>query len=93
VGSLVVEVRDEAFDWNDGRFALESSAEGASCRRTTASPDIVLSVNDLGALYLGGNSFAALARAGRVHELVPGAVARGDAMFRSAPAPWNPTIF
>src|SRR5947207_8050128 len=29
-GSVVLEVRDEAYEWNDGRFALESGPDGAS---------------------------------------------------------------
>ena len=47
--------------WNDARFVLEGGPDGASCRRTSANADLALSVADLGALYLGGNSFTALA--------------------------------
>ena len=47
----------------------------------------------LGAVYLGGNSFSSLARAGRVVEARPGALRRADAMFAWDPAPWCPAIF
>jgi predicted acetyltransferase len=92
-GSIVLEVRDEACEWNDGRFILQGGPDGANVAATTASPELALSVADLGALYLGGNTFAALARAGRMLELAPNAITRADAMFRSDLAPWNPTIF
>ena len=43
-GSLVLEVRDELCPWNDGTFRLEWSAEGATCRASSSSPDLALSV-------------------------------------------------
>ena len=42
---------------------------------------------------LGGNSWATLAEAGEVDEHTPGAVARADAMFATAPAPATLTWF
>jgi hypothetical protein len=50
-------------------------------------------VADLGAAYLGGVRFATLARAGRVTELTPDALARADTLFTSEPAPWCATPF
>ena len=47
----------------------------------------------LGSVYLGGVSFAELAQARRIEELVEGAVARADAMFRWPLHPWCPEIF
>jgi len=50
-------------------------------------------LNVLGSTYLGGWSFDALQRAGRVEELSPGAVERADALFRTPQQPWCPEIF
>jgi len=47
----------------------------------------------LGAALLGGVSFAALGRAGRVEELEEGAIARADSLFRWDRHPWCPEIF
>jgi hypothetical protein len=47
----------------------------------------------LGAVYLGGTSFASLAAAGSVREVVPGSVARADVMFAVKPLPYLTTNF
>jgi predicted acetyltransferase len=61
--------------------------------RTDAAADLALDVTALGSVYLGGFSFADLARALRVEELTGGAVARADALFRTSVAPWCAEIF
>ena len=83
---LVLEVADEFCEWNEGRYGLDGSTTGAA-------PDLRLTAEALGAVYLGGFSFADLARAGRVEELTGGAVARADALFRADRKPWCPEIF
>lgn len=85
-GELVLEVSDAFCPWNDGRWTLDGS-------RTTAAPDLRLQVDALGCAYLGGFTFADLARAGRVEEAKPGALARADALFRTDLKPWCPEIF
>lgn len=67
--------------------------DGAHLATTSASPDPRLHAEDLGATYRGGASFNQLARAGRVEELAPNAVARADALFRTPAAPWTPDAF
>jgi predicted acetyltransferase len=67
------------------------AAEGAA--RTDAEADLALDVSGLGTVYLGGFSFADLARAARLEELRPGGVERADALFRTDRAPWCPEIF
>ena len=89
-GRLVMEVRDEFCPWNDGVYELEGGESYASCRRTGSEPDLALSVSDLAAAYLGAVGFTTLARAGRVEERTPGALAVADAMFRTGLAPWAP---
>jgi predicted acetyltransferase len=87
-GRVVVEVHDPFCPWNEGRFALEGGPDGAACAATTEEPDLVATVNEVAAAYLGGPTFRQLQRAGRVSEERPGALARADAMFGWDPAPW-----
>jgi predicted acetyltransferase len=92
-GHVVFEVRDAFCPWNEGRYELDGGPEGGSCRPTDEAADLVLTVNDLGAAYLGGPSFRQLHRAGRVDEERPGALSQADAMFGWDPAPWCPLHF
>jgi predicted acetyltransferase len=92
-GRVVLEVRDAFCNWNDGRYQLDAGPDGASCRPTGDPADLVLTVNELAAAYLGGATLLQLHRAGRVHEERPGALALADAMFRWDPAPWCPLFF
>jgi predicted acetyltransferase len=84
--SLVLEVRDEFCPWNEGRYR---TGEG----RVDEAPDIVLSAADLASAYLGGVDVYALAAAGRIEERTAGAVARADALFRTALPPFCPEVF
>ncbi len=88
-GELVLELTDAFCPWNKGRWRL---ADGAAAR-TDAEPDLRLDVRALGSAYLGGFTFAELARAGWVEEAREGALARADALFRSDVHPWCPEIF
>jgi predicted acetyltransferase len=90
---VVLEVSDPFCPWNEGRWRLLGDAKGASCERTTAHADLALSVRELGSVFLGGYSLAALARAGRVQELREGALAEASTAFLSDVAPWLPHGF
>ncbi|MGO4755272.1 sterol carrier protein domain-containing protein, partial [Streptomyces sp. 2MCAF27] len=90
---VVLEVTDAFCPWNEGRWRLTGDAKGASCERTSDEPGLRLDVRELGAAYLGGTSLSALAGAGRVQELRPGALAEASAAFRSDVAPWLPHTF
>jgi predicted acetyltransferase len=85
-GDVVLEVSDAFCPWNDGRYGRDGS-------RTTASPDLRVSVDALGCVYLGGFTFSDLLRAGRVEEVRKDAIARADALFRTDRKPWCPEIF
>ena len=88
-GRVTIGVEDHFCPWNEGTFSLEVDEGGnGSCASTEQEPDLVSRVNDLGATFLGGSTFAQLAAAGHVQELVPGSVARADQMFGHGPAPW-----
>ncbi|MFE9807783.1 GNAT family N-acetyltransferase [Streptomyces sp. NPDC005548] len=90
---VVLEVEDSFGPWNEGRWRLTGDAKGASCVRTGDSPDLALSVRELGAAYLGGVPLASLAAAGRVRELRQGALAEASMAFTSVVAPWLPHGF
>jgi predicted acetyltransferase len=90
---VVLEVGDAFCPWNEGRWRLTGDAAGARCERTGDAPDLALSVRELGSAYLGGSTLAALAGAGRVRELRPGALAEASAAFRAPCAPWLPHGF
>ncbi|MFE3828789.1 GNAT family N-acetyltransferase [Streptomyces sp. NPDC059092] len=90
---VVLEVTDTFCPWNEGRWRLSGDSKGATCARTADAPDLVLSVNDLGAVYLGGTSLTALAGAGRVREMRAGALDEASVAFGSDVAPWLPHGF
>jgi predicted acetyltransferase len=94
-GSLVLEVRDSLRPDGDadGRFALTGGPHGATAGATTADPELVMDIASLSAAWLGGVPFSTLARAGRIDEVVAGALARADAMFASSPLPLAMTWF
>ena len=92
-GTLVLELKDALCPWNQGRFRIESTIEGANCLPTTARADLALDIGDLAAVYMGANRFQTLLRAGRVDELTPKAASRADALFSSDRVSWCPTHF
>ncbi|HLX20468.1 MAG TPA: GNAT family N-acetyltransferase [Gaiellaceae bacterium] len=88
-GAVVFEVADSFCPWNEGRWKLE----GGTASRTEEPAEIALDVDALGSAYLGAVSFAQLRESLRLEELVPGSVARADAVFGWRPLPWCPEIF
>ena len=92
-GTIVLEVRDEFMPDAGGRFRLTAKGGQGAVERTTDAAEMALDASDLGAVYLGGFSFADLARAGRTDGLVSGARARADAIFYSPAPAWCPQTF
>jgi predicted acetyltransferase len=92
-GRLVLEVRDDLCSWNQGCFELEASPEGATCRPSTASPDLTVTVAGLASAYLGAASLTRLSQAGLVEERNTGALLRADRLFATRLAPWTPCGF
>jgi predicted acetyltransferase len=88
-GSVVIDVIDEFCPWNAGCWLVGS--EGVE--RTDDAPGLRCDVSALGSVYLGGFTWSQLARALRVQELLPGAIAHADAIFQAGKAPWCPEIF
>ncbi|MFD9123655.1 GNAT family N-acetyltransferase [Kitasatospora sp. NPDC059571] len=92
---VVLEVADAFCPWNAGRWRLRCAGPGgaATCRRTEDAAGLALDVRDLGAVFLGGTTLAALAAAGRVVELRAGELAPASRAFASDVAPWLPHGF
>jgi predicted acetyltransferase len=90
---LVIEVRDEFCPWNTGRWRLAGHPAGGYCGRTDLDPDLVLGIEELSAVYLGGTSLAGLQAAGRVTEVSPGAVTLAATAFGWPVTPWCPDEF
>ncbi|MFG2096375.1 GNAT family N-acetyltransferase [Streptomyces sp. NPDC048612] len=90
---VVLEVTDPFCPWNEGRWRLTGDGTGAVCAPTTDPAGLALSVRELGSAYLGGFTLTALAAAGRVRELRPGALAAASVAFGSEVAPWLPHGF
>lgn len=79
---LVLDVVDERISSNHGRWHLTGSADKAACVATDEPADLVVDIRALGAAYLGSSTLSALAAAGRVTELRPGALAAATTAFR-----------
>jgi predicted acetyltransferase len=92
---LVIEVIDDILPGNAGRWRLQASgpASPARCERTTATADVALPVQALGATYLGGTRLGTFAAAGLAAERRSGALAGLSTALSWDPAPWCPTIF
>jgi len=88
-GSVVIEVVDEFCPWNAGCWRVSS----ASVERTDETPGMRCDIGGLASVYLGGFTWTQLARALRVQELIPGAIARAHTLFQATSAPWCPEIF
>jgi predicted acetyltransferase len=75
-----------------GRFRLEGGPDGATCTPSPDSADVVLGVDALGSLVLGGVEPAMLAATGRL-AASPTCVAQLGAAMVAAPAPFCATRF
>jgi predicted acetyltransferase len=89
-GKILLDITDP-LGFSDGRFLLSITESGTATVTSGAGSDaaahVSLSINEIGALYLGGTSAATLVAAGRVTELTQGAAEVIDASFRTARAP------
>ncbi|MCW2866505.1 MAG: family N-acetyltransferase [Marmoricola sp.] len=91
---VVLEVTDPQLGANTGRWRVTATAGGrATVTRVEDAPDLSLGVLELGTAYLGGPRLADLARAGRVREHTPGALAAASTAFGWLRAPYCPDMF
>jgi predicted acetyltransferase len=94
-GSVTFELTDEFCPWNAGRWGLDVPDDRgvATVTHSDGDPDLILDTSDLATVYLGTFTFADLARADRIGEARPGAVAAADLLFATAVPPWCSTMF
>jgi predicted acetyltransferase len=93
---LVLEIVDrvgEATGPATGRYELDASPDGATCRPSRRPPDLTLDVSALGAAFLGGTRLTDAARAGGIDEATGGALRRADTLLRMSDEPWCTTHF
>ena len=92
---LTLELSDDLCPWNAGRWVVEGGPDGASARAAGAGEegDLALGPSELGSVLLGGVAPSALAAAGRIHELRPGALGRADTFLGADRPPWTMTAF
>jgi predicted acetyltransferase len=104
---VVLDVADPVRPANAGRWRLTASGSGGvsgasgggdaggavRCERTGDDAEVAVTAAALGAAYLGGTRLGALAAAGQVTELRPGALAELSAAMSWDPAPWCPMTF
>ncbi len=91
-GKIVFGVQDSFMPANSGRYELDANSDDAQCSATSANADIELSVQTLGAVYLGGHRFTELMRAGLIQG-DPAVLATADRMFSWDRQPWCPEVF
>jgi predicted acetyltransferase len=92
VGACTFEVVDD-LGFTTGRYALDASPSGSTCKRVKTKPDFTIAVSELSSVAFGGASLTAFHRTGRVDEHKTGSTSDADRLFRSTRAPWNPTRF
>jgi predicted acetyltransferase len=97
---VTLAVTDALLPANAGTWRLvtgEVGADGTYPARVEAAPgtdaDLRLDVRELGAVYLGGRSLAALAGAGQVEARTPAALHAASAAFGWPVAPVCPWVF
>lgn len=90
-GRLVIGVMSA--DGTQERVALDASTDGAICRPTEASPDVVVPAQALAAAFLGdvGLRVATIGHGADEHR--PDALALLDRLLRTLDPPWCSTFF
>lgn len=83
-GSVVIDVHDPLLPDNSGHYRVGTD----DVRRTHEPAQLCLPVSSLAAIYLGGVRPSALAAAGGMTVLDPGALPVADGLFRTEEEPW-----
>ena len=90
---VIIGVQDPLLPDNNGSIRLEGGPDGAVVTRSRRRPDVIMSVRELSAIYLGGTPLVPLARAGLVTERTKGAVQATAAAFAWPQPPFCPDFF
>jgi len=91
-GDLVIEVIDDFMGFSGGRFLLSGGPDGAECSPTGRTPDLTMSLADLGSAYLGSPRIGQLAWVGRI-DGDERAVRLAQSMFSWHIEPWCTVFF
>lgn len=91
-GHLVFAVEDASRPQNTGTYRLEVSGGDGHCERVSGAGEVVLDIDVLGHLYLGGGNALGMAEAGRIGG-DPGAVTSLHRIMRTDQQPWCPEVF
>ena len=91
--TVVLEVVDDVARGGTRRWRLEAGPGGATCRASSAPPDLTLPLAGIGAAYLGGTRLRDAVRQTGADEHRAGALAEADALFRTGEEPWCSTFF
>jgi predicted acetyltransferase len=87
----VLEVTDPLF--GDGQYWLRGGPDGATCSRVSRPATVRMSIDSLGASYLGGHRLLTLASAGSVKADDRAQLTRLDRAFLTDRAPLHGTAF
>lgn len=90
--SLTLELDDGFRPDLSGSYRLDVSSGEANCEKIDGKGDLLLDIDVLGHLYLGGGNAIAMARAGRI-EGSSESVSLLHRLFRCDRAPWCPEVF
>lgn len=90
---VCIKITDPQLPANDGVYRVIADRDRATVQRTTAQPDLSMSILELAAIYLGGITLSSLVAAGRVTEYHPGTAARVSAAFGVERQPMCPDSF
>lgn len=92
-GTIVLGIEsDPTCPGNEGSWRLDGGPGGAACTRVTTTPELLIDLQALGSLYLGGMSASLLASAGRIQGDRK-SVSLLSRMFRTDPEPFNTFAF
>ncbi len=86
-GRLLFGVTENHFADADGTYELSVEGGAATCRPSSADPEITLTAQALGAAYLGGQPLGPLVSAGLV-DATSEAAAKADRFLRGSRIPW-----
>ena len=92
-GECTFSVIDALCPWNEGTWSLRTSGSDTEVSKTTADPDFVAPVSTMAMLLFGQISPTEAWRMGRLETGDPPALARCDALFRTAHRPFCPDHF
>lgn len=90
---LVLDVRDHVLPANARRWRLTGGSDGAQCVASDATPDLTLDVRELGAAFLGDQTFMPAGGAGLIEEHTQGALLAAARAFGHEPRPYISFVF